>query len=83
MNCQLVSLVVQLVKNPPAMEETPVPSLGQKIPWRREWLQTPGFLLVETHEQGRLEVYSLLDHEESDTAEQLTLSLHSVHTMSS
>ena len=26
------SLVVQLVKNPPAMKETPVPSLGQEDP---------------------------------------------------
>ena len=44
MNCQLVSLVVQLVKNPPAMEETPVPSLGQKIPWRRDRLPIPVYL---------------------------------------
>ena len=31
------SLVPQRVKNLPAMWETWVPSLGQKIPWRRKW----------------------------------------------
>ena len=31
------------VKNPPAMRETWVPSLGQEDPWRREWQPTPVF----------------------------------------
>jgi len=35
------SLVAQLVKNPPAMWETWVQSLGQEDPWRRERLPTP------------------------------------------
>ena len=35
------SLVVQLVKNPPAMQDTWVLSLGGKTPWRRERLSTP------------------------------------------
>ena len=30
-----VSLIAQLVKNPPAMQETPVGFLGRKIHWRR------------------------------------------------
>ena len=30
-------LVVQMVKNPPAMQETGVWSLGVKVPWRRAW----------------------------------------------
>ena len=77
------SLVAQMIKNLPAVQETQVRSLGQKIPWRRKWLQTPVFLLEETHGQGSLEGYSLWDHEEPDTTEQLTLSLHSIHTMSS
>ena len=34
------SLVAQLVKNPPAMQETPV----EKIPWRRDRLLIPVFL---------------------------------------
>ena len=43
------SLVAQLVKNPPAMQETWVPSLGWKIFWRRERLPTPGFWPGEFH----------------------------------
>ena len=38
------SLVAQLVKNPPAMQETPVQSWVRKIPWRRNMLPTPIFL---------------------------------------
>ena len=36
-------IVAQLVKNPPAMQETWVQSLGRKIPWRRERLPIPVF----------------------------------------
>ena len=36
--------MAQLVKNPPAMRETWVQSLGGKIPWRRDRLATPIFL---------------------------------------
>ena len=39
-----VSLVAQLVKNPPAMQETQFNSWGRKIPWRRDRLTTPVFL---------------------------------------
>ena len=39
-----VSLVVQMVKNVPAMRETWIQSLGQDIPWRRAWQPTPVFL---------------------------------------
>ena len=38
------SLVAQLVKNPPATQETPVPFLGRKIRWRKDRLPTPAFL---------------------------------------
>ena len=38
------SLIAQLVKNPPAMQEAPVQFLGQKIRWRRDRLPTPVFL---------------------------------------
>ena len=54
MGCREVkraSLVAQLVKNPPAMQETRVQSLGwedplekEKIHWRRKRLPIPGFL---------------------------------------
>ena len=59
-----VSLVAQLVKNPPAMQETWVPSLGWKIFWRRERLPTPGFWPGEFHG-----LYSLWGWKESDTTE--------------
>ena len=35
------SLVAQMVRNLPAMQQTRVRSLDQEIPWRREWLPTP------------------------------------------
>ena len=38
------SLVAQLVKNLPAMQETPVDSWVGKIRWRRDRLPTPVFL---------------------------------------
>ena len=38
------SLVAQLVKNQPAIQETPVGFLVGKIPWRRDRLPTPVFL---------------------------------------
>ena len=31
--------MAQMVKNPPAMQETWVQSLGWEDPWRMEWLQ--------------------------------------------
>ena len=46
-----VSLVAQMVKNLPTMQETQVQSLDGKIPWRREWLPTPVFLPGESHRQ--------------------------------
>ena len=44
----------QTVKNLPAMQETQVPSLVGKIPWRRAWQPTPVFLLGESHGQRSL-----------------------------
>ena len=44
------SLVAQLVKNPPAMQETWVQSLRWEDPWRREQLPTPLFWPGEFHE---------------------------------
>ena len=42
------SLVVQLEKNLPVMQETQVQSLVWKIPWRRVWQPTPVFLPKES-----------------------------------
>ena len=39
-----VFLVAQLVKNPPAMQETLIRFLGQEDYWRRDRLPTPVFL---------------------------------------
>ena len=71
----LASLIAQLVKNPPAMQETPVQFLGWnsirlKIPWRRERLPTPVFWPREFHG-----LYSPWSHKQLDMTERLLLSL--------
>ena len=45
-----------MVKNPPAMQETPVDSWIGKIPWRRERLPTPVFQPRELHGMGSQKV---------------------------
>ena len=40
----MASLIVRLAKNPPAIQEIPVPFLGWESPWRRDRLPTPVFL---------------------------------------
>ena len=67
--------MAQMVKNPPAIQETRVQSLVGKIPWRREWLPTPVFLPGKSREQKSLAVYSPWGCKELDTTERLTLSL--------
>ena len=42
------SLVAQMVKNLPTMQENWVRSLGREVPWRREWQPTPVFLPGES-----------------------------------
>ena len=42
------SLIAQLVKNLPAMQETQVGFLGGEDPWRRAWQPTPVFLPGES-----------------------------------
>jgi len=59
-----VSLVVQLVKNPPAMRETWLDPWAGKIPWRRERLPAPVFQPGD----------SPRGHKESDTTGRLSLS---------
>ena len=61
------SLVAQLVKNPPAVLETWVRSLGWEDPWRRDWLPTPVFWPGEF--RG---LYSPWGLTESDMTEQLS-----------
>ena len=72
------SLLAQLVKNPPAMWETWVRSLGWKIPWRRKWQPTPVFLPGEspwTEEPGGLQSTG---SQELDTTERLNHHHHLV-----
>ena len=70
MYAHLKTLVAQMVKNLPAMQETRV----GKIPWRREWLPTPVFLPEESHGQRSLVGCSPWGCKESDMTERLTLS---------
>ena len=64
------SLVVQMVKNPPAVQETGFNPWVGKTPWRREQLPTPVFWPGKLHG-----LCSSWGHKESDRTEQLSLSL--------
>ena len=55
------------------MQETSVQSLGWEDPLEEKWQPTPVSLLRKSHGQRLLADCSPWDHEESDTAEQLTL----------
>ena len=63
------SLVVETVKNPPAVQDTWVRSLGQENPLEEGMAPIPVFLPGELHAQRRLVGYSPWDREGSDTAE--------------
>ena len=67
------SIVPQLVKNPPIMQETWVRSLGreEKISWRRERLPTPVFWPREFHG-----LFSPWGRKESDMTERLLSDFH-------
>ena len=58
------------VKNLPAGDMSLIP--GLKIPWRRTWQPTPGFLPGESSGQRSLADYSPWGCKESDTTERLT-----------
>ena len=64
MNLIRASLVAQLVKNPPAMPETKVQSLGQENPLEKA---------TATH--SSILTWRIPCHKESDLTEQLSLSL--------
>ena len=59
------SLVAQMVKNPPAKQET-------WVRMRRKWQPTPVFLPREFHGQSSLVDYSAWGHKELDITEQLS-----------
>ena len=63
----------QIVKNPPAVQETRFyPRVG-KIPLRRKWQTTPVFWPGEFHGQKSLAGYRPCGHKESETNEKLSL----------
>ena len=64
--------MAQMVKNLPEMRETRVNPWARKIPWRREWVPTPVFLLGEFHELRSLVGYNPWGHKELDATERLT-----------
>ena len=66
------SLVTQLVKNLPTMQETQVPSLGQENPLEKGMAPIPEFFPGEFHGQRSLAGYSPWCRQESDTTEWLT-----------
>ena len=65
------SLVAQMVKRLPTMQETQVRSLGQEDPWRRKWQPTPVLLPGKSHGWRRLVGYCPWGREELDTTERL------------
>ena len=64
--------MAQTVKNLPAMREAWVQSPDWEDPLDEAWQPTPVFLPGESHGQRILAGYSLWDHKELDTTEQLT-----------
>ena len=58
-----------MLKNPPAMQETWLQSLGWKIPWRRAWQPTQVFVPGQSHGQRSLVGYGPRGHRESGTTE--------------
>ena len=67
--------MAQMVKNLPAVWETQVRSLDQKIPWQMKRQPTPVFLSGKSHGQRSLAGYRPWGQKESDTPGRLTLSL--------
>ena len=61
------SLVAQMVKNPPTIQETPVRSLGWEDPLEKGMEPTPVFSPAESHGQRKLAGYIPRGHRESGT----------------
>ena len=62
--------MAQMVKNPPAMQEIQVQSLGWEDPQRREWQPTPVFFLPgEFHGQRNLVGYTPWGRKDLDMTE--------------
>ena len=72
---QRASLVAQMVKNPPAMQETWVQFLGREDPLEKRMATPSVFLPGESHGQRSLAGYSSWGCKELSVTEQLTFSL--------
>ena len=72
----LVSLVAQKVKNPPAVRETSVRSLGWEDPLEKGLATLSSILAWKSHGQRSLAGYSPWGRKESSTTERLTTSPH-------
>ena len=57
----MVSLIAQLVKNLPAVRDTPVQFLGREDPWGRVRLPTPVFLGFPCGSAGKESTHNLGD----------------------
>ena len=66
-----------MVKNPPAMREICVQSLGQQDPLQEGMATTPVFLPEASHEQRILAGYSPWGQKQSDTTKWLSTAQHS------
>ena len=55
------SVVTQLIKNLPGMQEIPLDSWGRKIHWRKDRLPTPIFLGFPNSSAGRESAYNVGD----------------------
>ena len=72
------SLVAQTVKNPPAMQETRVPSLGQEDPLEEGKATHSSVLAWRISMDRGAWGLNPWGRKESDTTERLTISLHGV-----
>ena len=71
--------MAQTVKNPPAMQETWVQSLGREDPLEKETATHSSILVWKIPRmENPVTGYSLWNRKESDLTERLTLSLSSV-----
>ena len=72
-----LSMVAQMIKNLPAMQETWVPSLGLgRSPGGGHGNPLQYSCLGNAHRQRSLAVYSPWGHKESDVTERLSIALH-------
>ena len=72
----IVTMVAQMGKNLPTMQETGCGSLGQEDPWRRKWQPTAVFLPGKLH--GQRSLADSMGPREWDMTEQL--SHHHTHS---